>query len=53
LVIAELVHCFNWQLPYNINPSDLNMEEKFGLTIPRAQHLYAIPSYRLGVVKHE
>ncbi|KAK2376457.1 cytochrome P450 CYP736A12 [Trifolium repens] len=53
LIIAQLVHCFNWQLPYNINPSDLNMEEKFGLTIPRAQHLYAIPSYRLGVVKHE
>ncbi|PNX73591.1 cytochrome p450 [Trifolium pratense] len=52
-VIAQLVHCFNWQLPYNISPSNLNMEEKFGLTIPRAQHLQAIPSYRLAVVKHE
>ncbi|CAL5189633.1 unnamed protein product [Lathyrus oleraceus] len=47
LVIAQLVHCFNWKLPYNITPSNLNMEEKFGLTMPRAQHLYAIPSYRL------
>jgi cytochrome P450 len=53
LVVAQLVHCFNWQLPYNINPSDLNMEEKFGLTIPRAQQLQAIPSYRLDVVEHE
>jgi cytochrome P450 len=53
LVVAQLVHCFNWQLPYNINPSDLNMEEKFGLTIPRAQQLQAIPSYRLDVVQHE
>ncbi|XP_058761470.1 cytochrome P450 CYP736A12-like [Vicia villosa] len=47
LVIAQLIHCFNWELPRNITPSNLNMEEKFGLTIPRAHHLYAIPSYRL------
>ncbi|GAU27760.1 hypothetical protein TSUD_215710 [Trifolium subterraneum] len=54
LVIAQLVHCFNWELPYNINPSNLNMEEKFGLSIPRAQHLHAIPSYRLSSdIKHE
>ncbi|CAK8537677.1 unnamed protein product [Lathyrus sativus] len=47
LVIAQLVHCFNWKLPYNITPSNLNMEEKFGLTMHRAQHLHAIPSFRL------
>jgi len=52
-VIAQFVHCFNWELPHNISPSDLNMEEKFGLTIPRAQHLHAIPSYRLDDVTHE
>ncbi|XP_050904727.1 cytochrome P450 CYP736A12 [Lathyrus oleraceus] len=46
--IAQLVHCFNWKLPHNITPFNLSMEEKFGLTIPRAQHLYAIPSYRLA-----
>ncbi|XP_024639270.1 cytochrome P450 CYP736A12 [Medicago truncatula] len=48
LVIAQLVHCFDWELPYNISPSNLNMEEKFGLTIPRAQHLHVIPTYRLA-----
>jgi cytochrome P450 len=54
LVIAQLVHCFNWVLPYNITPSNLNMEEKFGHSIPRAQHLLAIPSYRLASdAKHE
>ncbi|XP_012568431.1 cytochrome P450 CYP736A12-like [Cicer arietinum] len=53
-VIAQLVHCFNWELPSNITPSNLNMEEKFGLSIPRAQHLHAIPSYRLACdVNHE
>ncbi|CAK8537671.1 unnamed protein product [Lathyrus sativus] len=46
-VIAQLVHCFNWELPGDINPSNLNMEETFGLSAPRAQHLHAIPRYRL------
>ncbi|CAK8537668.1 unnamed protein product [Lathyrus sativus] len=53
LVVAQLVHCFDWELPYNINPSSLNMEEKFGLATPRAQDLHAIPHYRLVDVKHD
>ncbi|KEH28166.1 putative cytochrome P450 [Medicago truncatula] len=53
LVIAQFVHCFNWELSHNISPFNLNMEEKFGLTIPRAQHLHAIPSYRLDYAKHK
>jgi len=53
LVIAQFVHCFNWELPHNISPSNLNMEEKFGLSMPRAQHLHAIPIYRLDDAKHE
>ncbi|MCI01678.1 cytochrome P450 [Trifolium medium] len=48
LVLAQFVHCFNWKLPCNIDPSNLNMEEKFGLTIPRAHPLHAIPTYRLA-----
>ncbi|CAK8537670.1 unnamed protein product [Lathyrus sativus] len=52
-VVAQLVHCFNWELPYNMNPSNLSMEEKFGLTMPRAQHLHAIPTYRLVEVELE
>ena len=54
LVIAQMVHCFEWELPCNISRYNLNMEEKFGLSIPRAQHLHAIPSYRLASdAKHE
>jgi len=48
LIIAQLVHFFYWELPSNISPSNLNMEEKFGVNIPKAQHLHAIPSYRLA-----
>ncbi|KAG7987415.1 hypothetical protein I3843_03G133000 [Carya illinoinensis] len=47
LVIAQLVHCFDWVLPNNILPTKLDMTEEFGLTVPRAKHLLAIPTYRL------
>ncbi|KAG2716511.1 hypothetical protein I3760_03G129700 [Carya illinoinensis] len=47
LVIAQLVHCFDWVLANNIQPTELDMTEVFGLTVPRAEHLLAIPRYRL------
>lgn len=47
LVVAQLVHCFNWELPNGISISELNMDETFGLSMPRANHLMAVPSYRL------
>nr|KYP70467.1 Cytochrome P450 71A1 [Cajanus cajan] len=47
LVLAQLVHCFNWELPSGISPNDLDMTEKFGLSLPRSNHLLAVPSYRL------
>lgn len=45
-VVAQLVHCFDWELP-----CDLDMTEKYGLTMPRATHIFAVPTYRLSV-KH-
>ncbi|EEF47716.1 cytochrome P450 CYP736A12 [Ricinus communis] len=45
LVIAQLAHCFNWDLP----SGDLDMTEKYGLTLPRANHFSALPTYRLHV----
>ncbi|XP_027339859.1 cytochrome P450 CYP736A12-like [Abrus precatorius] len=48
LVLAQLVHCFNWELPPNVSPANLNMQEKFGLSMPRAEQLLAIPTYRLA-----
>ncbi|OMO94577.1 Cytochrome P450 [Corchorus olitorius] len=47
LVVAQLVHCFEWELPDGMSPNDLSMKEKFGLTVPRAEHLLAKPVYRL------
>jgi len=47
IVLAQLVHCFNWELPLGMSPDDLDMTEKFGLTIPRSNHLLVVPTYRL------
>lgn len=49
LVLAQLVHCFEWELPNGMLPNELDMSEKFGLTMPRAKHLLALPTYRLLV----
>ncbi|KAI9180349.1 hypothetical protein LWI28_003825 [Acer negundo] len=48
LCMANLLHSFNWVLPDGMKPSELNMEDLFGLTTPRAVQLVAVPSYRLN-----
>lgn len=47
LLVAQLVHCFDWELPNGMLHTELDMEEEFGLTTPRANHLRAIPTCRL------
>ena len=47
LVLAQLIHCFDWELPNGMLPTELDMTEEFGLSTPRAKHLLAIPTYRL------
>ncbi|XP_059624783.1 cytochrome P450 71AU50-like [Cornus florida] len=47
LLLAQLVHCFDWELPNNILPNELDMTELFGHVTTRANHLVAIPKYRL------
>ncbi|KAL0381573.1 UNVERIFIED_CONTAM: cytochrome [Sesamum angustifolium] len=47
LVVSQLVHCFDWELPNVMLPSDLDMSEHFGIVTSRAKHLMAIPRYRL------
>lgn len=47
LVMVPLVHCFDWQLPNGMPPSEKDMKEKYGFTLPRATHLHATPTYRL------
>ncbi|GMI71829.1 TRANSPARENT TESTA 7, CYTOCHROME P450 75B1 [Hibiscus trionum] len=48
LVVAQLVHCFDWELPDNMLPTELDMSDDFGLVCPRAKHLLAIPTWRLN-----
>ncbi|GFQ08115.1 cytochrome p450 cyp736a12 [Phtheirospermum japonicum] len=47
LLVAQLVHCFDWELPNGMFPSDLDMSEHFGLVTSRVEHLMAIPTCRL------
>ncbi|KAL8125254.1 hypothetical protein AgCh_012801 [Apium graveolens] len=35
LVVAQLVHCFDWELPNGKLPTELDMDEKFGLTMKK------------------
>lgn len=47
LVVAHLVHCFDWELPTGLQPQDLDMSEKFSISMMKASHLLAKPTYRL------
>ncbi|KAL7131490.1 hypothetical protein ABFS83_12G007000 [Erythranthe nasuta] len=47
LMLAQLVHCFDWELPNGMLASDLDMSEHFGVVMSRAEHLMVIPKYRL------
>ncbi|KAL5727675.1 hypothetical protein ACHQM5_000844 [Ranunculus cassubicifolius] len=49
LVLASLLKAFEWSLPNNMQPADLDMEEKFGVTLQKQKSLIIIPkskSYR-------
>lgn len=48
LAVAQLVHCFNWNLPDGMKPGELDMSDVFGLTAPRAVRLSAVPTPRLS-----
>uniref|UniRef100_A0A803L0E6 Uncharacterized protein n=1 Tax=Chenopodium quinoa TaxID=63459 RepID=A0A803L0E6_CHEQI len=47
LCAVNLLHCFTWELPDGMKPSELRTDETFGLTISRASRLVAVPSTRL------
>ncbi|KAK6121491.1 hypothetical protein DH2020_044770 [Rehmannia glutinosa] len=48
LAVAHLCHSFNWELPNGMKPNEVDMNDLFGLTAPRAVQLVAIPSHRLN-----
>ena len=47
MCVANLLHCFTWGLPDGMKPSELSMDDIFGLTAPRASRLIAVPTPRL------
>ncbi|GLJ09021.1 hypothetical protein SUGI_0100100 [Cryptomeria japonica] len=42
LALAQLLHCFDWTVE-----GEVDLEEEFGLAIPRKYPLFACPSWRL------
>ncbi|PHT49769.1 Cytochrome 84A1 [Capsicum baccatum] len=47
MALAHFLHCFNWELPHGMKPSDVDMDDVFGLTAPKATRLVAVPTPRL------
>ncbi|KAK9934407.1 hypothetical protein M0R45_021553 [Rubus argutus] len=43
LMLGSLLNCFDWKLEDGVVPETMNMEEKFGLTLQKAQPLKAVP----------
>ncbi|KAH7862562.1 hypothetical protein Vadar_006487 [Vaccinium darrowii] len=46
LVLASLIHFSDWSLPDEIDPNELDMSEKFGVTLEMEQPLLFIPKVR-------
>ncbi|XP_059444429.1 geraniol 8-hydroxylase-like [Corylus avellana] len=42
-MLGSLIHTFNWRLEDGVKREDMNMEEKFGITLQRAHPLRAVP----------
>ncbi|XP_059302460.1 cytochrome P450 71D7-like [Lycium ferocissimum] len=42
LPLAQLLHHFDWELPYGTNPEDLDMTETHGITASKKKDLYLI-----------
>ncbi|KAF9587300.1 hypothetical protein IFM89_001024 [Coptis chinensis] len=45
--LANLLHGFTWELPNQMKPQDLNMEEVFGLSVPKKVPLVVVAEPRL------
>ncbi|KAL9228968.1 hypothetical protein vseg_004492 [Gypsophila vaccaria] len=46
LMLANLVHSFNWKHANGVNCEDIDMEEKFGITLQKVQPLLGMPLVR-------
>ncbi|KAF5180412.1 Cytochrome p450 [Thalictrum thalictroides] len=46
LIVASLVHSFEWYLPDDTSPHELDMEEKLGLILQKSNPLLLIPKLK-------
>ncbi|GAB4834307.1 hypothetical protein Ancab_039976 [Ancistrocladus abbreviatus] len=46
LILGSLIHSFEWKLADGVTPWNMDMDEKFGFTLQKAQSLIVIP-YRM------
>ncbi|CAA3016391.1 geraniol 10-hydroxylase [Olea europaea subsp. europaea] len=44
VMLGSLLNSFDWKLEGGISPKDLDMEEKFGITLQKANPLRAVPT---------
>lgn len=49
LTLATLVQAFDWELGKGVKPSDIDMEERLGLTLRKKNPLKVIPKKRLRI----
>lgn len=43
IMLANLMHCFDWELPLGMEKEDIDMTEVFGLTVHRKEKLILVP----------
>lgn len=46
LMLGSLIHEFDWKLERGIPPENMDMEEKFGITMEKSQRLRIVPALR-------
>ncbi|KAL5727674.1 hypothetical protein ACHQM5_000843 [Ranunculus cassubicifolius] len=46
LILSSLLYSFDWSLPYDMQPNELDMEEKFGLTLQKEVALALMPKFK-------
>ena len=46
LVLASLIHFFDWSLPHGTTPDELDMNDKVCVTLQKEQPLFIIPKVR-------
>ncbi|KAI6702227.1 hypothetical protein NL676_011363 [Syzygium grande] len=42
LMLGSLINAFNWRLEDGVTPGKMNMEDKYGITVQRAQPVKAV-----------